>query len=287
MDQISIFDFPEWLPEEDFQTMTSKRAAEIVGDRLGVKFKLYERYFENYFKAKKDGFEITIGFSVGFDGNRFLDTEVDHGSSCYGNPAKSIDDCVDSIKSYIEKESKKADKEKPICKFSGHSCNKKELWNVAQSLDNVFCPHVCCRKCSDRQCGARCNGADVQISEQNQWNNLEQVKPEEGQFCLFEYLWTMHQKEDSKGQCTGWWKDGKVNWLNMPYDIGRKRVIRWKAAEEPKQEPVPVDIKGICDDGYCPECGGMQDDLAECCQYCGITLDWTRWKKIQGMEDED
>lgn len=183
-----------------------------------------------------------------------------------------------------KKEPAKVFEDKPVCTFSGHSCNKKELWNVAQSLDNVFCPHVCCRKCSDRQCGARCNGADV--PKQDQWNDIEVIQPEEGQFCLFEYLWTMHQKEDSKGQCTGWWKDGKVSWLNMPYDIGRKRVIRWKAAEEPKQEPVPVDIKGICDDGYCPECGGMQDDLAERCQYCGITLDWTRWKKIQGMEDK-
>lgn len=107
--QMTIFDFPEYLQEEDFQTMTSKRAAEIVGDRLGVKFKLYERYFNNYYKAKKDGFEITIGFSIDFEGNRFLDTEVDSikGNSCYGNPAKSIDDCVRSIKRYIEKESNK------------------------------------------------------------------------------------------------------------------------------------------------------------------------------------
>lgn len=229
MDQISIFDFPEWLPEEDFQTMTSKRAAEIVGDRLGVKFKLYERYFENHFKAKKDGFEITIGFSVGFDGNRFLDTEVDHGSSCYGTPAKSIDDCVDSIKSYIEKESKKADKEKPICKYSKHSCNKNELWNVAQSLDNVFCPHVCCRKCSDKQCGARCNGADVTKQDQ------------------------------------------------------------WKPAEEPtevQREHKKVNIKGLMNYGYCPDCGGCNEDLEEECRYCGCLLDWSDWKRIEGMEDK-
>lgn len=165
MDQISIFDFPEWLPEEDFQTMTSKRAAEIVGDRLGVKFKLYERYFENYFKAKKDGFEITIGFSVGFDGNRFLDTEVDHGSSCYGNPARSIDDCVDSIKSYIEKESKKE-----------------------------------------------------------------------------------------------------------PTEVQR--------------EPKKVNIKGLMNYGYCPDCGGCNEDLEEECRYCGCLLDWSEWKRLEGMEDQ-
>ena len=47
-----------------------------------------------------------------------------------------------------------------ICEYSGHTCNKKELWKVADSLDELQCPHVCCRKCNTRMCGARCNGSE-------------------------------------------------------------------------------------------------------------------------------
>lgn len=51
--------------------------------------------------------------------------------------------------------------EKPICKFSGHHCNKQNIWDVADGLsDQEPCPHVCCRKCSIKNfCGARCNGS--------------------------------------------------------------------------------------------------------------------------------
>ncbi|MBQ1575213.1 MAG: hypothetical protein IIZ78_29120 [Clostridiales bacterium] len=46
-----------------------------------------------------------------------------------------------------------------ICQHSGHSCNKKNLWEVADSLDDTQCPHICCRLCSTKGCGARCNGS--------------------------------------------------------------------------------------------------------------------------------
>ena len=48
----------------------------------------------------------------------------------------------------------------PVCSFSGHTCNKKKLWEVADTLDDLQCPHVCCRKCNTRLCGARCNGSE-------------------------------------------------------------------------------------------------------------------------------
>ncbi len=48
---------------------------------------------------------------------------------------------------------------KSICQYSGHACNKIELWKAADSLDNAECPHVCCRMCPSRLCGARCNGS--------------------------------------------------------------------------------------------------------------------------------
>lgn len=49
---------------------------------------------------------------------------------------------------------------KPECSFSGHTCNKQNLWEVADTLDDLMCPHVCCRKCNTRLCGARCNGSE-------------------------------------------------------------------------------------------------------------------------------
>lgn len=48
---------------------------------------------------------------------------------------------------------------KHICKFSGHSCNKEELWKVANTLDNITCSETCCRQCQVKSCGARCNGS--------------------------------------------------------------------------------------------------------------------------------
>ena len=47
-----------------------------------------------------------------------------------------------------------------VCNFSGHTCNKQNLWEVADTLDELQCPHVCCRKCATRDCGARCNGSE-------------------------------------------------------------------------------------------------------------------------------
>ena len=47
-----------------------------------------------------------------------------------------------------------------VCEFSHHGCNKRELWKVADTLDGIVCPHVCCRQCNMRLCGARCNGSE-------------------------------------------------------------------------------------------------------------------------------
>ena len=58
-----------------------------------------------------------------------------------------------SIFEYLEEKTR-------VCKFSNHTCNKENLWEVADSLDELQCPHVCCRKCNTRNCGARCNGSE-------------------------------------------------------------------------------------------------------------------------------
>lgn len=211
-----------------------------------------------------------------------------------------------------------------VCKFSEHTCNKEELWKVAESFDDIECPKVCCRNCKVKCCGARCNGSEEPKEEEPKcskakeceaypigcggstetcrwggpfrwwpkesneaavdyetWHDIEEPPPENA-FCLFEYLWTMNAKEDSKGQCAGWWKNGKVTWFNMPWDIGKKRVTRWKFKEEEKEEPKEVNVRGLLDDGYCPECDGAVDDLAERCPYCGTLLSWNEWRKANG-----
>ena len=44
--------------------------------------------------------------------------------------------------------------------------------------------------------------------------------------------------------------------------------------------PKAVDIKGICDDGYCPRCNVALDDLISVCPWCKQRLDWNEWKRI-------
>lgn len=53
-----------------------------------------------------------------------------------------------------------------------------------------------------------------------------------------------------------------------------------------KEEPKKVNIKGLMNYGYCPDCGGCNEDLEEECRYCGCLLDWSEWKRLEGMEDE-
>lgn len=55
--------------------------------------------------------------------------------------------------------------DKPVCKHSNHSCNKKELWKQAEALGDPFCPHVCCRFCNTKCCGARCNGSSEPVKK--------------------------------------------------------------------------------------------------------------------------
>lgn len=57
-----------------------------------------------------------------------------------------------TIFEYLEEKNKK-------CFYSGHICNKRHLWEIAEKLDDITCPKLCCRECKVRGCGARCNGS--------------------------------------------------------------------------------------------------------------------------------
>ncbi len=50
-----------------------------------------------------------------------------------------------------------------------------------------------------------------------------------------------------------------------------------------------VEIKGLCDDAYCPKCGIQLDDLKilDCprCPECGTRITWRRWHRINDTDD--
>lgn len=82
------------------------------------------------------------------------------------------DDCSNDVNgrcSYSDKEDFCVlGNKKDICKHSGHSCNKEELWKVAAESD-PFCPRVCCRFCNTKMCGARCNGSEEPVAQNNSY----------------------------------------------------------------------------------------------------------------------
>lgn len=65
--------------------------------------------------------------------------------------------------------------ENNICKHSEHTCNKEELWKVADSLETE-CPHTCCRSCKVRMCGARCNGSAEPKEKANKYPNCSEAE---------------------------------------------------------------------------------------------------------------
>ena len=52
-----------------------------------------------------------------------------------------------------------------------------------------------------------------------------------------------------------------------------------------------VEIRGLCDDAYCPECGygfgyPEETDLGVCPEG-GCIVDWTRWHKVNDEQTEE
>jgi hypothetical protein len=78
------------------------------------------------------------------------------GSNCACMTEKG---CLYPYKCGLMKESVESVNKARTCEYSKHSCNKENLWEIAESLDEE-CPMTCCRNCDNTQCGARCNGAE-------------------------------------------------------------------------------------------------------------------------------
>ena len=75
---------------------------------------------------------------------------------------------------------------------------------------------------------------------------------------------------------------------NMPLGDFCRLGDKW----QPKEEKIhPVDIMGICDDAYCPECHSSLDETkwmdCERCPWCGIRIDWRPWHRMNDPEEDN
>lgn len=93
------------------------------------------------------------------------------------------------------------------------------------------------------------------------------------------------------------------SWGNTFSALSRKEWVNgeesgdgwfYEMPTEGKQMGWPLDIRGLCDDGYCPNCDHAFDQYlhpdeidCEVCPECGTPLDWTRWHKMNDPELKD
>lgn len=80
----------------------------------------------------------------------------------------------------------------------------------------------------------------------------------------------------------------KINLDNYECD-GQITIDEWLSSIKDDLKKVhPVDIKGLCDDAYCPECGFSLDEFkhkdCERCPECGIRIDWGPWHRANDEE---
>lgn len=150
-------------------------------------------------------------------------------------------------------------KEAPICKHSKHTCNKKELWKIADSLDEIQCPHVCCRMCNTRNCGARCNGSEepkkeitddyikenptcfyvfgYYLDKANGWHKVPEELP------TFTAWTTIDVVIFGKKTSTSWMEHEKweaKDWSFRSKDVRRNtestQILAWKISEDANKE---------------------------------------------------
>lgn len=75
----------------------------------------------------------------------------------------------------------------------------------------------------------------------------------------------------------------KNSGIDIEFDepIGKTKAVHIGWPMFIKRYPVKeVDVRGIMDDGYCPECEYPLNDLERQCSECGTYLDWRLWKKL-------
>ena len=79
----------------------------------------------------------------------------------------------------------------------------------------------------------------------------------------------------------------RMECVNHPYGCQGKSY--WCKRHD-KETVHPVDIRGICDDAYCPECGFSLDERkyldCERCPECNTRIDWTPWHRFNDEEEQ-
>lgn len=217
---------------------------------------------------------------------------------------------------------------KEQCSFSGHECNKEELWKVADTLDEIMCPHVCCRRCGTRLCGARCNGSEEPEPLKKGMYPPAHRYLRYGPHTLIpevrektkEYLdengvpeWIKWEKDSLPCENCTWYdgtqccSGGHTNHFEYGYlicDGFYQSCVERKPSTvgegfpngiEQKPHIYSLDIKGICDDPYCPQCGYAFETTrtsknyevdCERCPECHVKVDWTPWHRRNDEVEE-
>ena len=156
----------------NFDTMSIEEAVKMVEEGTGLKFKPtdWSPNGEQEYEAKVGKSKVSIHFSHYAEGihgaRRHLGLSIQHSTGGFGSPCDSVEEVIEQINKRqrrADQEKKRIDEsfqpkdeevygervDKPICKHSEHTCNKEELWKVAEDIGED-CP---------KSCGARCNGA--------------------------------------------------------------------------------------------------------------------------------
>lgn len=166
----------------------------------------------------------------------------------------------------------------PFCEHSKHSCNKKELWKVADTLDELQCPHVCCRMCNTRNCGARCNGSeepreldpDFPIRDKEGWKPINERPSRK---CIQLELQVLgkyrYNNKENWSLCPAEYDGDKIIPLEVPFDIPRPDWKYWRVRPD----------KGISHDRYGREYKAPTWMDVERCENC-------KWWQILPPEEQ-
>ena len=109
----------------------------------------------------------------------------------------------------------------------------------------------------------------------NGWKNVYDERPRPGKYWVIDINHFEIQKVLERTN-TGWIVTWNTDWRPVWYKPYPKKA---------------VDIKGLCDDAYCPECGYEflypEETDSEICPTCKTFLDWAPWHRMNDEEDKD
>lgn len=191
------------------------------------------------------------------------------------------------------------------CSFSGHNCNKTELHRIADEFDDITCPKTCCRLCDVRLCGVRCNGSEEPkvkrepsemlpsfLHPDEEWQpigeKIEGITRTDRLEVCGQYRSTSKYAENGFlwSRCPAYYDGKEIIAIDVPWDIPRPAWKYWRLIEK----VYDVDIRGLCDDAYCPKCGAELDEYkyldCEKCPHCGVRITWDSWHRANDEDNE-